>query len=1305
MLMALTGHAASYTTVTIDNIVYRLYGETMEAHVYHNKSSASLTVTDNRLELPEKVTNESKEYKVTEIEYFSCNNTALTLVTPKTVTTVASVKKGVKTLVLGIGVTSVSGLEESANLEVFEVADGNTYFSVDDRGVLYNKDKTKLRYAPYGKRSSFSSYVVASTVTYIGTNAFYGFNQLVKVTLPDGLKEIGNNAFYDCNALTTCSLPSTIEQIGAYAFYKCPLAGFSLPAQLRTIGSYAFASNGNNNYRIQGGHIQALHVPQYVESIGDNAFRYVTIDSVYAHCEPFNLTQTSPFGSPSNQTLVVPKGTRDIFSTYKYWNKIDNVIEGDFNPTFDTSKYPVGSSSLDSDGQTIMQAGVTYKLYNSGVARVYCNSNYVPATGVNSLTIPESIYYRALNYTLDGVEYFKASQVIDLLLPNTVTFVNNVKSGVQILKLSKSVTSVSGLEESANLEGFEIADGNTSFSVDESGVLYSKDKTKLLYAPYGKRSSFRSYVVASTVTYIGTNAFYGFNQLVKVTLPDGLKEIGNNAFYDCNALTTCSLPSTIEQIGAYAFYKCPLAGFSLPAQLRTIGSYAFASNGNNNYRIQGGHIQALHVPQYVESIGDNAFRYVTIDSVYSHIMSPLPISNNAFYNQSKVKLVVPTGTMEEYKLMGGWKLMTDIIESEDLLPKICITPKFTRKGNTLTLETSTTGASIYYTMDGKEPTVNSTLYDANSPIAPTSNCTIKAIAVKEGLDNSSVATYVVDWFKVEKPTFELNGTKLTIKTATEGASIYYILGADAVPSATTGTLYSSPIELTDNRVVKAIGVKAGYDDSDIAEYSHGSVACPTPVFEKYDGRYFTIKPIDGAEIRYTTDGSTPTKTSALYDGRTAVPGLCTIKAMAFSDVKNPSDVASFKVTYFYSGKQAELTEAGTLEKTFEWCGTQGMTELEVNGPLNAADLTFIKEKLSTLQFLNLENATLADHQLPTEAFAGMQLVSFTSSKDINSVGDRIFANCQQLAAVVWNSPETMPANSFGDKLNPNMLVYVTNKLFAPSGVQNVVADRRASSIVLSDLEEGNGNFYCPVSFTAEKISYTHVYSQKTEIGKCMGWETIALPFKVQKFMHESKGEVIPYKQFEAEGSSEVAKPFWLRALTATGFEDAATIEANIPYIISMPNSQEYAARYNIDGKITFSSENIVVPVTNTTPVNKGDAYFVPTFLRVAKSKDVWAINKNEIYEGKAEGSAFVQNLRDARPFEAYVTTKAVANMPMLLSIADMGGGNNGTTGISMMLSDKADLDGTWYSLDGRKLQGKPTIKGVYVNNGKKIVVR
>ena len=31
--------------------------------------------------------------------------------------------------------------------------------------------------------------------------------------------------------------------------------------------------------------------------------------------------------------------------------------------------------------------------------------------------------------------------------------------------------------------------------------------------------------------------------------------------------------------------------------------------------------------------------------------------------------------------------------------------------------------------------------------------------------------------------------------------------------------------------------------------------------------------------------------------------------------------------------------------------------------------------------------------------------------------------------------------------------------------------------------------------------------------------------------------------------------------------------------------------------------------------------------------------------------------------------------------------------------------GAWYSLDGRKLNGKPNTKGVYINNGKKVVIK
>lgn len=72
------------------------------------------------------------------------------------------------------------------------------------------------------------------------------------------------------------------------------------------------------------------------------------------------------------------------------------------------------------------------------------------------------------------------------------------------------------------------------------------------------------------------------------------------------------------------------------------------------------------------------------------------------------------------------------------------TPTFTpaagavEAGTTVSIATSTAGATIYYTTDGTTPTASSTEY--TTPITVNEAMTIKAIAVKEGLENSEVAT-------------------------------------------------------------------------------------------------------------------------------------------------------------------------------------------------------------------------------------------------------------------------------------------------------------------------------------------------------------------------------------------------------------------------------------------------------------------------------------------------------------------------------------------------------------------------------------
>ena len=46
------------------------------------------------------------------------------------------------------------------------------------------------------------------------------------------------------------------------------------------------------------------------------------------------------------------------------------------------------------------------------------------------------------------------------------------------------------------------------------------------------------------------------------------------------------------------------------------------------------------------------------------------------------------------------------------------------------------------------------------------------------------------------------------------------------------------------------------------------------------------------------------------------------------------------------------------------------------------------------------------------------------------------------------------------------------------------------------------------------------------------------------------------------------------------------------------------------------------------------------------------------------------------------------------------------TAISASLNDKGQMiNDKWYDLNGRRLNGKPTAKGVYINNGKKYVVK
>ena len=147
----------------------------------------------------------------------------------------------------------------------------------------------------------------------------------------------------------------------------------------------------------------------------------------------------------------------------------------------------------------------------------------------------------------------------------------------------------------------------------------------------------------------------------------------------------------------------------------------------------------------------------------------------------------------------------------------------------VTLSCETEGATIYYTLDGNDPTNASTEY--TDAIHITQTTTVKAIAIKNAQSSAIVsATYTITNMEVvatpvitpEEGNYN-EPQQITITCATDEALIYYT--TDGTNPTTASTLYEGPFSLSVSAIVKAIAVKEGYTDSGMA-----SAAYTMPVF-------------------------------------------------------------------------------------------------------------------------------------------------------------------------------------------------------------------------------------------------------------------------------------------------------------------------------------------------------------------------------------------------------------------------------------------------------------------------------------------
>ncbi|MGN0206631.1 MAG: chitobiase/beta-hexosaminidase C-terminal domain-containing protein [Muribaculaceae bacterium] len=133
------------------------------------------------------------------------------------------------------------------------------------------------------------------------------------------------------------------------------------------------------------------------------------------------------------------------------------------------------------------------------------------------------------------------------------------------------------------------------------------------------------------------------------------------------------------------------------------------------------------------------------------------------------------GSADMSKNTNSWKIAAgtyDIKADFDAMtitvtePASVATPVITcSKYNYVFITCDTEGASIFYTTDSTEPTTASMPY--TNPFEITSDCVVKAIAVKDGLENSEVAT-------IEATVKEISGVKVYVKVNSPGFTPKYI---------------------------------------------------------------------------------------------------------------------------------------------------------------------------------------------------------------------------------------------------------------------------------------------------------------------------------------------------------------------------------------------------------------------------------------------------------------------------------------------------------------------------------------------------
>ena len=457
---------------------------------------------------------------------------------------------------------------------------------------------------------------IPKTVTSIGVWAFADDTSLEAIELPDSLKLIDRAAFQGCTALKEVTFPEKLETLRGLSFQNCTsLTEVTVPENVTTIGPYAFGGCTSLKKAVVNGGSKQLGEKLFEKCTALEELTLPNADTAIFRendAEPLKWLGTL-FGSFvsgytygvgfANTTYYIPNslqkvtitgGTKVADEAFYGFSSLTEAVIPDDTEYLGVSSFS-GCSALE-----------TFKMPSKATfigANAFLNCKMI------NVDIPVGV-------TEIGANAFEnCSSITEINVPKATNKIGDAAfSGCTSLKKVVISTCKDGIGKRTFNKCMSLSDLTLPYTGFDAESAAAKDSSCLCQLfgeyisgyTYGVTYSGATYYVPNSLEKItvtgGTNipdaAFYGFNSLTSVSIPDNTEYIGENSFSGCSKLKEFKMPSKATFIGANAFQNCTLINVDIPKGVTEIGASAFENCTS---------LTEINVPEATDKIGDSAF--------------------------------------------------------------------------------------------------------------------------------------------------------------------------------------------------------------------------------------------------------------------------------------------------------------------------------------------------------------------------------------------------------------------------------------------------------------------------------------------------------------------------------------------------------------------------------------------------------------------------------------------------------------------------------------------------------------------------